>query len=78
MITELELEGGVAVADLGDGLIAEQTRIRPGFILTKVNGRTVTNKEQLSRLIQQSVGAVTLEGIYPDDPSRTYKYAIVK
>lgn len=75
---QLRLEGGVAVTDLGSGLLAEQTRVRPGFILTKVNGRQVENVKQLERLLASSKGAVTLEGVYPDSPDRTYKYAIVK
>ncbi|PPK87780.1 Do/DeqQ family serine protease [Neolewinella xylanilytica] len=75
---ELNLEGGVAIAELGNGLLSEQTRVRPGFILTKVNGREVTNVEQLERLLDVSRGAVTLEGFYPDDPEKSVKYAIVK
>ncbi|MBB4079634.1 Do/DeqQ family serine protease [Lewinella aquimaris] len=76
--TELKIEGGVVVADLGNGPIAEQTRIRPGFILTKVDGRKVKDVEQLQGLLRNSRGTIALEGIYPDDPTRTYKYAIVK
>ncbi|WP_116106286.1 trypsin-like peptidase domain-containing protein [Lewinella sp. IMCC34191] len=75
---ELNIEGGVAVADLGNGLLAEQTRVRPGFILTKVNGRSVKDVEQLQRLLEVSRGAVTLEGFYPDNPEKTVNYAIVK
>ncbi|NJB86865.1 Do/DeqQ family serine protease [Lewinella marina] len=77
-VSQLNLKGGVAVTSLGNGLLAEQTRVRPGFILTKVNGRQVENVDQLKRLLESSKGAVTLEGVYPDSPDRTYKYAIVK
>ncbi|MGB3799950.1 MAG: trypsin-like peptidase domain-containing protein [Lewinella sp.] len=75
---ELNLEGGVAVAELGNGILAEQTRVRPGFILTRVNGRAVRNVEQLQRLLEVSEGAVTLEGFYPDNRDKTVNYAIVK
>ena len=74
---ELSVEG-VAIADLGEGLLSEQTRVREGFILTRVNGRAVTNVDQLNELLETATGPVTLEGVYPDDTSRTYKYAIVK
>ena len=74
---ELSVEG-VAIADLGEGLLSEQTRVREGFILTRVNGRAVTNVDQLNELLDIATGPVTLEGVYPDDTSRTYKYAIVK
>ena len=75
---ELKLDGGVAIADLGDGLLAQQTRVQPGFILTKVNGREVNNVEQLERLLDISRGPVTLEGFYPNNPGKNLKYAIVK
>jgi Do/DeqQ family serine protease len=78
IVTEMQVEGGVVVADLGNGPLMEQTRVRPGFILTKVNGRTVRNVEQLARMLDTDDTTVTLEGIYPDNPDRTYKYAIVK
>ncbi|CAH0998730.1 hypothetical protein LEM8419_00076 [Neolewinella maritima] len=74
---ELNVQG-VAIAKLGNGLLAEQTRVRPGFILTRVNGRSVRDVEQLEDLLDGADGPITLEGVYPDDTSRTYKYAIVK
>ena len=74
---ELGVEG-VAIADLGNGLLAEQTRVREGFILTRVNGRSVKNVDQLEGLLESAKGPITLEGVYPDDTSQTYKYAIVK
>ncbi|THH37733.1 trypsin-like peptidase domain-containing protein [Neolewinella litorea] len=77
-VRQLRLQGGVAVTELGNGLLSEQTRVRPGFILTRVNGRQVEDVQQLQRLLESSKGAVTLEGVYPDNPERTYKYAIVK
>ena len=77
MAQELEVEG-VVISDLRNGLLSEQTRVQPGFILTRVNGRSVTSVEQLNELLEDATSPVTLEGVYPDDTSRTYKYAIVK
>ena len=76
---ELDMtEGGVAVAELGKGLLSEQTRVRPGFIVTRVNGRSIKNVEQLQNILEDAQSPITLEGIYPDNPDRTYKYAIVQ
>ena len=76
---ELDMtDGGVAVAELGSGLLSEQTRVRPGFIVTRVNGRSIKNVEQLQDILERAEGTITMEGIYPDSPERTYKYAIVK
>lgn len=74
----LGVVGGVAVADLKDGLLSEQTRVRPGFVLTKVNGRSVKNVASLERALENTSGAVTLEGFYPSDPDQPVRYAIVK
>ena len=75
---ELGIEGGVVVADLGNGMLAEQTRVRPGFIITKVNGRSVKDVKQIERLLDNTNGAIGLEGVYPNDPGNTYKYGIQK
>ncbi len=77
---EMKLDGGLAVTDLGRGLLSQQTRVRPGFILTRVDGRTVLTVEELNKILEtvKEDDTVTLEGVYPDDPARTYKYAIVK
>ncbi len=77
-LKELNIGGGVIVSGLENGLLTEQTRVRPGFVLTKVDGRKVENVDQLQRLLKDGKGTVALEGIYPDDPSRTYSYAIVR
>ncbi len=77
-LRELQIEGGVVVSALDNGLLTEQTRVRPGFVLTKVDGRRVETVEQLERTLKSGKGTIALEGVYPDDPSRTYKYAIVR
>ncbi|MCP9236921.1 trypsin-like peptidase domain-containing protein [Lewinella sp. JB7] len=75
---QLGLDGGVVVNSLGNGLLTQQTRVRPGFILTKVDGRKVTGVDQLKKLLDTNKDVITIEGVYPDNPSETYKYAIVK
>ena len=76
--SELNLSGGVVVEDLEDGVLAEQTRIRPGFIITAVDGRTVNDMDDFERAMARSEGATSLEGYYPGEPDRKVKYGIVK
>ncbi|MBC6993814.1 Do family serine endopeptidase [Neolewinella lacunae] len=75
---ELELAGGVIVAKIRSGILADQTRIRPGFIITRVDGRKVGSITDFERVISRAAGTVALEGVYPDDPKRTVAYGIVK
>lgn len=76
---ELEVTGGVLVSDVNRGLISEQTRIRPGFIITTVEGRKVKDLSDFEQaLARKEQGAISLEGIYPNDPQKVLKYAINK
>lgn len=75
---EAKLEGVKIQRLKRDGLLAEQTRIQPGFIVTAVNDRAVTDAKDLQRLLNRADGAVKLEGIYPDAPDRKLKFAIIK
>lgn len=76
--SQLDLDGGITVANIRSGVISEQTRIRPGFIITKVNDRTVPSVSAFQKYIEKADGAITIEGIYPNAPERTLKFAIAK
>jgi len=69
----LDLPGGVTVADIKTGIIAEQTRIRPGFVITRVNGRSVRSVAGFQKMLAATDNTFSLEGIYPNDPERTVK-----
>ena len=71
-------DDGVAVTELNNGLLAQQTRVRPGFIITSVNGRRVSNVEQMQRALKEGEGMIGLEGYYPNAPDRTEKYGIAQ
>jgi Do/DeqQ family serine protease len=75
---KLNLSGGVTVADIQSGILSEQTRIRPGFIITKVEDRIVRDVEDFQKFLQNAVGAVSLEGVYPSNPERVVRDAIDK
>lgn len=75
---EFNVSGGVIVADLNNGIMAEQTRIREGFIITRVDGRSVKDVTAFQSAFKRSGNSVSLEGFYPDAPERTVKYGVIK
>lgn len=59
------IDGGVKVTDVGKGLLSEQTSMKNGFIITKVNDRDVTGVQELQSLIAANNYKVRLAGVYP-------------
>ncbi len=72
---DLGLQGGVKITGLSAGKLANQTDIREGFIVLKVNNQPVTSVDELSRLLLNTKGGIMLEGIYPNNPEQVYYYA---
>lgn len=58
------LNGGVVVRKINDGALNDQTRMRDGFIITKVNGKEVKTLDDLKNLIGNSTD-ITISGVYP-------------
>ena len=48
--------------------------MKPGFIITKVDGKEVSTVKEFSRYLENMSGGVMLEGVYEDIPG-TYYYA---
>ena len=61
---EYGITGGVVVKKINDGVINNQTRMRDGFIITKVNGKSVNSVEEMKATIGTSK-SIKVEGIYP-------------
>lgn len=72
---EIGLDGGVEVVRLVPGLLRRETRMREGFIITRVNGNQVRSVADLKNELDRSRdGGVMLAGRYPDSP-KVYYYA---
>jgi Do/DeqQ family serine protease len=67
---------GVMIKQLGQGLLSDQTRIKEGFIITKVNNTKVTTVEELKGALKQAGNSAVISGIYPDAPGTVYQYAL--
>jgi len=64
-LTDLDLKGGVKVKAIQENGIMDRSRIQEGFIILKVNGQDVKNKEQLEAILQKASGTIKLEGVFP-------------
>ncbi len=71
----LGIRGGVKITSLSAGKLANQTDIREGFIVIKVNNQPVASVEELGSMLQNAKGGIMLEGIYPGNPEQVYYYA---
>jgi S1-C subfamily serine protease len=72
---EYGLNGGVVVRKINEGALNDQTRMRDGFIITKVNGKEVRTLDDLKNLIGNSTD-VTISGVYPGY-SEPFEYPLV-
>jgi Do/DeqQ family serine protease len=61
---DLGLSGGVVVKKINQGVLNDQTRMRDGFIITKLNGKEVKNLDELKNLIGSQTD-ITITGVYP-------------
>jgi Do/DeqQ family serine protease len=69
---KLNLDGGVRVVNLYPGLLRQSTQMRPGYIITHIDGKKVTNIKELVAILENKKGGVMLEGIYEDTPGKQY------
>ncbi len=54
---ELTADSGVVIVEIMEGSPASQANLRPGDVIKKINGETVTKSEQVQKLVeQQNVG----------------------
>lgn len=72
---EYGVEGGVSVKSLTDGLIADQTTIKKGFIIVRAGGKAVKTVDDLKLAIDNAGNSIIIEGIYPGYEG-VYQYAI--
>ncbi|MCQ2286591.1 MAG: trypsin-like peptidase domain-containing protein [Bacteroidales bacterium] len=69
------ITGGVKVTDLGDGLL-KQSGMKKGFVITVINGRIISNKEDLNKfLLHNKDKYIAVEGVY-DNGYYKYTYTI--
>ena len=73
--TKAGIDGGVVVKNIRDGVIGNQTNMRPGFIITKIGGISVKSVDELKDALSRQNGNFQIEGIYPSS-KEIYYYGI--
>lgn len=73
---QLQLNAGVVVKKLGNGILTDQTRIKEGFIITKVNNTHVASVDELKAALKSAGNSAVISGVYPNQPQMEYQYAL--
>ncbi len=73
---QLNLQGGVKVKSLNQGLLTDQTRIKEGFIITRVNNTKVSTVDALKQAIKTAGNTAVISGVYASQPQTEYQYAL--
>ena len=61
---EYGVPGGVIVKKIKDGALSDQTKMRDGFIIVKVNTTDIKNLADLDKILS-SAKTFTISGFYP-------------
>lgn len=69
---KLNIDGGVRVVNLYPGLLRQSTQMRPGYIITHVDGKKVESIAELVSRLENKKGGVMFEGVYEDMPGKYY------
>jgi len=72
---ELGIRYGVKISELGNGKFRD-AGIKRGFIITQVNKNSISEVNDLLRIIKNSRGGILVEGIYPDGEVAYYVFGI--
>lgn len=72
---EMGIAGGVQITDISEGVLADQTNMKKGFVITRIGGIAVRNVDELKAALQRQSGNFQIEGMYPGS-SKVYYYGI--
>ncbi len=71
----LNVEYGIKITELKQGLIRRNTMIRKGFVILKIDNEPVLSIADFIKKMEMKRGGVLLEGIYPEHPGTRQYYA---
>lgn len=72
--SKFDLSSGIKVTAINSGLIKENTDMRSGFVILKVNNDSISDINDFIRSIENQEGGILLEGIYLSNPGARYYY----
>ncbi|MEG0656490.1 MAG: PDZ domain-containing protein, partial [Mucinivorans sp.] len=67
---ELKINGGLQVTEIRVGGVLAKTSVRPGYIITAINGIRITSTDDLNRITDK---LTSIDGIYPDGRMVSYQ-----
>ena len=68
------LSNGVKVVAIDDGLIKDNTEMRKGFVILKVNNDQVRGIDDFIHIMEGMRGGILIEGVYLSSPQTRYYY----
>lgn len=68
----LKIEGGLKITKIYSGKIKQYTVVRPGFIITQIDGVKVTTVKEFNKYFENKKGGVMIKGVYEDYPGYFY------
>lgn len=72
-LSKLKVKSGVRVSGVKDGLLRRNTKIREGFVITKIDDAEVTSSKDVSTYFEKSKSRKgMIEGFYPGIPGKIY------
>jgi len=69
------INSGVAVTNIQDGIIAQQTNMKKGFIILSINNIAVNSGDDIQQALSNS-NAAQIAGFYPGNSGSRYYYGI--
>ncbi|MGB0432693.1 MAG: serine protease, partial [Bacteroidia bacterium] len=64
---------GVKVENVNDGLLRRNTKIRAGFIITKIDDKNMKSADDIEQYFEKKKsGKGMIEGFYPGVPGKVY------
>ncbi|HEY4965491.1 MAG TPA: trypsin-like peptidase domain-containing protein [Puia sp.] len=72
---KMGIEGGVQVTNIHEGIISSQTKMRPGFVITKIGDQNIKSMEDLKETLASQPANFQIQGLYPGS-KEVYYYGI--
>ncbi len=72
---QLGIKYGMEVVDLRDGKL-RSAGVRPGFIITQIDGNKVASAQDLTKILSNKTGGVLVEGLYPNRTRAYYGFGM--
>jgi len=74
-MTKLKIDRGMKVTGLKGGKL-RSAGIKEGFIITKIDGKPIRTKKDISDALQNKKGGILIEGIYPNGFKTYYGFGL--